>query len=56
MENEKHKNVKGVKLLTLNNLAIFAACILYVLLIYATVEVALRYDELITATDDYIQC
>ncbi len=56
MENEKHKNVKGIKIRTLNNLAIFAACILYVLVLYATLQVALRYDELITATDDYIQC
>ena len=56
MENGKEKNVKGIQIRTLNNLAIFAACILYVLVLYATLQVALRYDELIAATDDYIQC
>lgn len=56
MENEKQKNVKGIKIRTLNSAAIFAACILYVLVLYATVQVALRYDELISVTDDYIEC
>lgn len=54
MENEKQK--KGIRVRTLNAAAIFAACILYVLVLYATVQVALRYDELISATDDYIEC
>ena len=54
MENEKQK--KGIRVRTLNSAAIVAACILYVLVIYATVQVALRYDELISATDDYIEC
>lgn len=56
MENENQKNVKGMRLRALNNVAIVAACLLYVLVIYATVQVALRYDELISATDDYIEC
>lgn len=56
MENETRKNVKGIRLRTLNTMAIFAACVLYVLVIYATLQVALRYDELISATDDYIEC
>lgn len=56
MDNEKQKNLKGIKIRTLNSLAIFAACILYVLVLYATLQVAVRYDELINATDDYIQC
>ena len=46
MENEKQKNVKGIKIRTLNSAAIFAACILYVLVLYATVQVALRYDDI----------
>lgn len=56
MENEKQKNVKGIRIRTLNSAAIFVACVLYVLVIYATAQVALRYDELISATDDYIEC
>lgn len=56
MGNEKQKNVKGIKIRTINGAMIFMACVLYVLVIYATIQISIRYDELIAATDDYIAC
>lgn len=56
MEIEKPKNVRGIKIRTVNGTMIFVACILYILVIYATLQVSLRYDELIAATNDYIAC
>lgn len=56
MGNEKQKNVRGIKIRTINSVMILAACLLYILVIYATVQVSLRYDELISATNDYIAC
>lgn len=56
MENEKQKNVKGIKIRTANSVMIFMACVLYILVIYATIQVSIRYDDLISATDDYIAC
>lgn len=56
METQKQKNVRGVKIRTINGVMIFVACVLYVLVIYATLQVSLRYDELIKANGDYIAC
>ena len=56
MKSEKQKNVKGVRIRTINGVMIFVSCVLYILVIYATLQVSLRYDELITATNDYIDC
>ncbi len=56
MEKEKQKNVKGIKIRTINTGMIIAACLLYIVVIYATIQVSIRYDELITATNDYITC
>lgn len=56
MENEKQKNVRGIKIRTINSVMILAAFLLYMLVIYATLQVSLRYDELLSATNDYIAC
>lgn len=56
MENEKKKNVKGIRIRTINSIMILGACLLYILVIYATLQVSLRYDDLISATNDYIAC
>lgn len=56
MEIEKQKTVKGIRIRTINGVMILMACVLYILVIYATIQVSLRYDELIVATNDYIAC
>ena len=56
MEIEKQKTVKGIRIRTINGVMILMACVLYILVIYATIQVSLRYDELIAATNDDIAC
>lgn len=56
MKSEKQKHIRGVRIRTINGVMIFLACVLYMLVIYATLQVSLRYNELITATNDYIAC
>lgn len=56
MENEKQKNIKGIKIRTANRTMIFLSCVLYILIIYVTIQVSFRYDELISTTEDYIAC
>lgn len=54
MKNQKGNNVRGIKIQTVSYLMILLACILYVLIIYATLRIRTRYDELVLSTDDYI--
>ena len=56
MKDKKQNNVRGVKIRTINGVMIFLACVLYILVIYATLQVSLRYDELVSATNNYIAC
>lgn len=56
MKSEKQKHIRGVRIRTINGVMIFLACVLYILVIYATLQVSLRYNELIAATKDYIAC
>ena len=56
MKDKKQKNVRGVRIRTINGVMIFLACVLYILVIYATLQVSLRYDELVSATNNYIAC
>lgn len=56
MKSEKQKHIRGVRIRTINGVMIFLACVLYILVIYATLQVSFRYNELIAATKDYIAC
>lgn len=56
MEKEGTKNIKGIKIRTMNYAMIVAAAILYIILLYATIQVSIRYRKLIDATEDYILC
>ncbi len=51
---EKQEQVKGIRICTLNYIMIVSAAVLYLILVYATVQVSVRYEKLITATEDYI--
>ncbi|HCT92065.1 MAG TPA: GGDEF domain-containing protein [Lachnospiraceae bacterium] len=55
MEDKKKKPIRGIRIQTINVAMIIVSCILYVLLIYTTVRVSMRYDDMIAATDNYIK-
>lgn len=54
MEKQEQEQVKGIRIRTLNYIMIVSAAVLYVILIYATFQVSVRYERLITAMEDYI--
>lgn len=56
MEKEGTRNIKGIKIRTMNYAMIVAAAVLYIILLYATIQVSVRYRKLINATEDYILC
>lgn len=56
MEEVKQKNIKGIRIQTANIVMIIASCILYVLLISATVHVSREYDNMHNSMERYIEC
>lgn len=59
MENEnvtEQKEIKGIKIHTLNYVMIIASFVFYVFVIVETLQTQVQYDELLSATDDYIAC
>lgn len=56
MEDETEKRVKGVRIQTLNYAMVMASAVLYVVLIYATLQVSIKYEKLIKATENYVSC
>lgn len=56
MSREERNEIGGVRIYVLNDIMILATCLFYALLIFATVQVARRYDRLIYATENYIDC
>jgi len=56
MENQEQGTgqIKGIRICTLNYIMIVSAAVLFAILIYATVQVSVRYEKLIKATEDYI--
>ncbi|MCI8647759.1 MAG: GGDEF domain-containing protein [Firmicutes bacterium] len=56
MEENKTAQVKGIRMRTLNLVLILASCVLYILVIYATVHAAMEYKAMVTDTDNYIEC
>ena len=54
MEKQEQEQAKGIRIRTLNYIMIVSAAVLYVILIYATFQVSVRYERLIAATEDYI--
>lgn len=56
-ENETlQKEIKGIKIHTLNYVMIIAAFVFYVFVIVETLQTQVQYSELLSATDDYITC
>ncbi len=56
MENTSPKTIKGIKIRTLNLWMILASCVLYILLILATIHASGRYTDMVAATREYITC
>ncbi len=56
MEENKQRQIKGVRISTVNMVMILISCILYILLISATVRVSGRYEEVHNSMEDYIAC
>ena len=54
MEQKEKKNVKGIRIRTVNMIMILISCILYVMLILATVRVSKQYEDVHHSMDDYI--
>lgn len=56
MEPNKKEPVKGIRIRTINVIMILLSCILYVLLISATVRVSREYENVHNSMDEYIAC
>ncbi|MCM1333616.1 MAG: GGDEF domain-containing protein [Bacteroides sp.] len=52
----ERKEVKGIKIHTLNCVMIIVAFVFYVFVILATFQMRTQYRELLSATEDYIAC
>lgn len=51
----RKKNLKGIRIRTVNFIMIGISCGLYVLLILATIHVSIKYDDVHVSMEDYIQ-
>lgn len=49
-------SVKGVRIHTINFGMLLMASIIYLLILYATIHLSLKYEELNTATENYVAC
>ncbi len=56
MEPTGKKPVKGIKIRTVNLIMILISCCLYLFLTTATIRAFRKYEALISATDNYIDC
>lgn len=54
MESKEKKNIKGVRIRTMNYGMILAACILYVIVIIVTVHISVGYNRLSMAMEHYM--
>ena len=57
MKNEQpQKNIRGIRIQTLNYIMIVASCILYILILYITIQVSMRYNTLTETINTYTIC
>lgn len=56
MEEKGSKEVKGIKIKNINISMMVLSCILYLLLIGATLQSSKRYNTMMSNTEDYISC
>jgi diguanylate cyclase (GGDEF)-like protein len=53
---QETKKIKGIRIRVFNYITIIITCILYAILIYQTTNIAIKYQELLNAMQDYISC
>ena len=53
---EEKSIVKGVRIRTINYGMLLAASMIYILILYATIHLSLKYEELNIATENYVAC
>lgn len=56
MEEKKPRQIKGVRISTVNIVMILISCMLYILLISATIRASDRYKEVHNSMENYIAC
>ncbi len=56
MDIKEPKNVKGIKIRNVNYVMITVSTVLYVILLIVTVQISLRYNDMVFAVDNYIDC
>lgn len=54
MEQKEKKPIRGIRIRTVNMIMILISCILYVMLILATIRVSKKYEDVHHSMDDYI--
>ena len=54
MSEKRQKQVRGIRISTVNLIMIFISCILYILLIMATIRASRQYDHVHSSMDEYI--
>ena len=57
-ETEQNRKIgaKGVRIRTINLGMLLTASIIYILILYATIHLSLKYEELNIATENYVAC
>ena len=53
---KQEPNIQGIRIQTLNRAMILTSCLLYAVLILASIYTTRRYQALISATDSYVAC
>ena len=53
---DKGKNIKGIKIRNFNTCMIVVACVLYAMLIYATMQMTARYNAFVKYNEEHIAC
>lgn len=56
MEEKKQRQIKGIRISTVNIVMILISCVLYILLISATICALGKYEEVHNSMEDYIAC
>jgi diguanylate cyclase (GGDEF)-like protein len=56
MHDGDNKDIKGIRINQLNTTALMVSCILFLMVLLATVQVSRKYRDLITSANKYMEC
>jgi diguanylate cyclase (GGDEF)-like protein len=56
MHDGDNKDIKGIRINQLNTTALMVSCILFLMVLLATLQVSRKYRDLITSANKYMQC